>query len=91
MCSQVGDGRSLLSGSAGVAEGGWSGLTAVVVGALLASIFVIPLASIVPFSATAPVLVLIGFLMAGLIEEVDLRHVRGLSGRCRRSASSWTS
>lgn len=68
----VSSNTSYIESSAGVAEGGRTGLTAVVVGVLfLVSIFVTPLASIVPFSATAPVLILIGFLMAGLIREID--------------------
>ncbi len=68
----VSSNTSYIESSAGVAEGGRTGLTAIVVGVLfLVSIFVTPLASIVPFSATAPVLILIGFLMASLIKEID--------------------
>ncbi len=68
----VSSNTSYIESSAGVAEGGRTGLTAVVVGVLfLVSIFVTPLASLIPFSATAPVLILIGFLMAGLIKEID--------------------
>ena len=68
----VSSNTSYIESSAGVAEGGRTGLTAVVVGVLfLASIFVTPLASLVPFSATAPVLILIGFLMAALIKDID--------------------
>ena len=68
----VSSNTSYIESSAGVAEGGRTGLTAVVVGVLfLLSIFVTPLAAVVPFSATAPVLILIGFLMAGLIKEID--------------------
>ena len=68
----VSSNTSYIESSAGVAEGGRTGLTAVVVGVLfLASIFVTPLASLVPFSATAPVLILIGFLMTSLIKDID--------------------
>jgi len=55
-----------------VAEGGRTGLTSVVVGVLfLIAIFLSPLAGIVPNEATAPVLILVGFLMAGLIKGID--------------------
>ena len=68
----VSSNTSYIESSAGVAEGGRTGLTAVVVGVLfLLSIFVTPLATLIPFPATAPVLILIGFLMAGLIKEID--------------------
>jgi len=63
---------SYIESSAGVAEGGRTGLTSVVVGILfLVAIFLSPLAGIVPPQATAPVLILVGFLMAGLIKGID--------------------
>ncbi|HEX9848661.1 MAG TPA: NCS2 family permease, partial [Acidimicrobiia bacterium] len=63
---------SYIESSAGVAEGGRTGLTSVVVGILfLIAIFLSPLALIVPPEATAPVLILVGFLMAGLIKGID--------------------
>jgi AGZA family xanthine/uracil permease-like MFS transporter len=44
----------------------------VVVGVLfLIAIFLSPLAGIVPAQATAPVLILVGFLMASLIKGID--------------------
>jgi AGZA family xanthine/uracil permease-like MFS transporter len=68
----VSSNTSYIESSAGVAEGGRTGLTSVVVGVLfLAAIFVSPLAAVVPFQATAPVLILVGFLMAGLIKGID--------------------
>ncbi len=68
----VSSNTSYIESSAGVAEGGRTGLTSIVVGVLfLASVFVTPLADLVPQAATAPVLILIGFLMAGLIKEID--------------------
>ncbi|MGH3651069.1 MAG: NCS2 family permease, partial [Acidimicrobiia bacterium] len=64
----VSSNTSYIESSAGVAEGGRTGLTSVVVGILfLIAIFLSPLALIVPPQATAPVLILVGFLMAGLI------------------------
>lgn len=68
----VSSNTSYIESSAGVAEGGRTGLTSVVVGVLfLIAIFLSPLAGIVPAQATAPVLILVGFLMAGLIKGID--------------------
>ena len=68
----VSSNTSYIESSAGVAEGGRTGLTSVVVGILfLIAIFLSPLAGIVPPQATAPVLILVGFLMAGLIKGID--------------------
>jgi AGZA family xanthine/uracil permease-like MFS transporter len=68
----VSSNTSYIESSAGVAEGGRTGLTSVVVGVLfLIAIFLSPLAGIVPAQATAPVLILVGFLMAGLIRGID--------------------
>jgi AGZA family xanthine/uracil permease-like MFS transporter len=68
----VSSNTSYIESSAGVAEGGRTGLTSVVVGVLfLIAIFVSPLAGIVPQQATAPVLILVGFLMAGLLKGID--------------------
>jgi AGZA family xanthine/uracil permease-like MFS transporter len=68
----VSSNTSYIESSAGVAEGGRTGLTSVVVGVLfLIAIFLSPLAGIVPAQATAPVLILVGFLMASLIKGID--------------------
>lgn len=68
----VSSNTSYIESSAGVAEGGRTGLTSVVVGVLfLFAIFLSPLAGIVPEEATAPVLILVGFLMTGLIKGID--------------------
>jgi AGZA family xanthine/uracil permease-like MFS transporter len=68
----VSSNTSYIESSAGVAEGGRTGLTSVVVGVLfIIAIFLAPLAGIVPPQATAPVLILVGFLMAGLIKGID--------------------
>ncbi len=57
-----------------MAEGGRTGLTSVVVGILfLAAILLSPLAAIIPTQATAPALVLVGFLMFTQIGEIDAR------------------
>jgi AGZA family xanthine/uracil permease-like MFS transporter len=63
---------SYIESAAGVAEGGRTGLTSVVTGILfLLAVFVTPLAGMVPFTATAPVLILVGYLMATLIKDID--------------------
>jgi AGZA family xanthine/uracil permease-like MFS transporter len=63
---------SYIESAAGVAEGGRTGLTAVVVGLLfLVMVFLSPLVELVPFSATAPVLIVVGYLMATLIKDID--------------------
>jgi len=72
----VSSNTSYIESAAGVAEGGRTGLTAVVVGALfLVAIFLSPLASLIPTQATAPVLILIGFLMAGLIKGINFEDI----------------
>ena len=63
---------SYIESAAGVAEGGRTGLTAVVVGILfLFMILLSPLVALVPFQATAPVLILVGFLMCSIIKDID--------------------
>jgi adenine/guanine/hypoxanthine permease len=61
-----------IESAAGIAEGGRTGLTAVVVGVLfLLSVFFSPLAEIIPLEAAAPALVLVGFLMITHVREID--------------------
>lgn len=65
-----------IESAAGVAEGGRTGFTAVVVGVLfLVSIILAPLALIVPSQATAPVLIVVGFLMFTLIKDINVADV----------------
>ena len=72
----VSSNTSYIESAAGVAEGGRTGLTAVVVGVLfLVAILVTPLAPLIPFVATGPVLVLVGYLMATLIKDIDFTNV----------------
>ena len=67
---------SYIESAAGVAEGGRTGLTSVVVGLLFfVAILLSPLVAFVPFSATAPVLVVVGYLMATLIKDIDFSDV----------------
>lgn len=58
--------------SAGIAEGGRTGLSAVTTGVLfLLSLFLAPLALTVPGAATAPALVIVGVLMMSAIMGID--------------------
>ena len=60
-----------IESASGIADGGRTGLTAVVVGALFGlSIFFSPLAEIVPLQAAAPALVMVGFLMLSAVREI---------------------
>ena len=60
-----------IESASGIAEGGRTGLTAVVVGGLfLLSIFLSPLANIIPLQAAAPALVIVGFLMMSHVREI---------------------
>jgi AGZA family xanthine/uracil permease-like MFS transporter len=72
----VSSNTSYIESSAGVAEGGRTGLTSVVVGLLfLVSIFLSPLAVLVSGPVTAAVLILIGFLMVGFIRDIDFGNI----------------
>ena len=72
----VSSNTSYIESAAGVAEGGRTGLTAVVVGMLfLLAILVTPLAPLIPFVATGPVLVLVGYLMATMLKDIDFVNV----------------
>ncbi len=67
---------SYIESAAGVAEGGRTGFASVVTGVLfLLAIFLTPLATLVPYAATAPVLVVVGFLMVGLIKDIDFSDI----------------
>ena len=63
---------SYIESAAGVAAGGRTGLTAVVVGLLFLVTFLFaPLVQAIPAAATAPALVLVGAMMLGAVAEVD--------------------
>jgi AGZA family xanthine/uracil permease-like MFS transporter len=60
-----------IESASGVGEGGRTGLTAVVVGLLfLVALFFAPLVSIVPPQATAPALIVVGFLMLAHVRDI---------------------
>jgi AGZA family xanthine/uracil permease-like MFS transporter len=65
-----------IEAASGIAAGARTGLASVVTGALfLVAMFVGPLASIVPAEATASALVVVGFLMAQMLRELDWSDV----------------
>jgi AGZA family xanthine/uracil permease-like MFS transporter len=67
---------SYIESAAGVAEGGRTGFTSVVTGLLfLAAILLTPLAVLVPYVATGPVLVFVGFLMISLVKDIDFADI----------------
>ncbi len=67
---------SYIESAAGVAEGGRTGFTSVVTGLLfLAAILLTPLAVLVPYVATGPVLVFVGFLMISLVKDIDFTDI----------------
>jgi AGZA family xanthine/uracil permease-like MFS transporter len=60
-----------IESAAGVAEGGRTGLVAVVAGALfLVAMWFSPLASVIPAQATAPALVIVGFYMMTVARDI---------------------
>ena len=67
---------SYVESAAGVAEGARTGLHTVVVGLLFATaLFLTPVFSIVPPAATAPALIVVGFLMCQQIARIDFHDL----------------
>ncbi|MCX6555926.1 MAG: NCS2 family permease, partial [Candidatus Aminicenantes bacterium] len=67
-CSSV---TTYVESAAGVAEGGRTGLTSVVTGSLfLLAVFFTPIVAIVPSYATAPALILVGFLLISGVRSI---------------------
>lgn len=63
---------SYIESASGVAVGGRTGLTSVVVGILfLCTLFFAPIVQAIPSIATAPALILVGALMMGALTEVE--------------------
>lgn len=63
---------SYIESAAGVADGGRTGLTAVVTGLLyIVSLFFAPLFLLVPAQATAPVLIIVGVFMMSEVTHID--------------------
>ncbi len=74
--SGVSSNTTYIESAAGVADGGRTGMTSVTTGVLfLAAILLSPIALIVPSAATAPALVLVGYLMFTLIKDIPVADV----------------
>jgi AGZA family xanthine/uracil permease-like MFS transporter len=72
----VSSNTTYIESAAGVAEGGRTGFTSIVVGILfLFAIFLAPLASIIPTQATSPALVIVGYLMFTQLKGIELDNV----------------
>jgi AGZA family xanthine/uracil permease-like MFS transporter len=70
---------TFIESAAGVSEGGRTGFTAVVVGMLfLVAIFFAPVIAIVPQQATAPALVIVGYLMFTIAREIEWGEIDDL-------------
>lgn len=68
---------SYIESAAGIAQGGRTGLTAVVTGILfLASMLFVPLAGIVPNYATAPALIMVGLFMTRQMRLIDFSDMQ---------------
>lgn len=68
-CSSV---TTYVESAAGVGEGGRTGLTAVVTAILFfLAVFFWPVISIVPPAATAPALIVVGFLMMTVVKDIE--------------------
>lgn len=65
---------SYVESASGIAEGGRTGMTAVVTGTLfLLGLFFIPIIGIVPAYATAPALIVVGVLMLGQVQKINFK------------------
>ncbi len=65
-----------IESAAGVSSGARTGLASLVTGVLfLLSMFLWPWATAVPGEATAPALIIVGFLMAGIATKIDLGSI----------------
>ena len=61
-----------IESTAGISEGGRTGFTSVVTGLLFfLTLFLAPLAGLVPAEATAPALIIVGVLMVGAVAKID--------------------
>ena len=65
---------SYIESAAGVGEGGKTGFTSVVTGLLfLVGVVAAPLVTLIPFEASGPVLILVGFLLFTQVNQIDVR------------------
>ncbi len=72
----VSSNTTYIESAAGVAEGGRTGFTSIVTGVLfLLAILLAPIAGIIPGVATAPALVLVGYLMFTQVKGIDVTEL----------------
>jgi AGZA family xanthine/uracil permease-like MFS transporter len=65
-----------IESAAGVSAGARTGLASVVTGILfLLAMFIAPVVGVIPPEATAPALVIVGFLMAGIASKIDFSDI----------------
>ncbi len=68
-CSSI---TTYIESASGVGEGGRTGLTSIITAVLfILFIFFTPVIQIVPFYATAPALIIVGFLMLTIVKSID--------------------
>jgi len=73
----VSSNTSYIESASGVGDGARTGLASVVTGAaFLVAVFLSPLASLVPFEAATPVLVLVGLMMLASAVDIDWKDYR---------------
>jgi AGZA family xanthine/uracil permease-like MFS transporter len=69
----VSSNTTYIESAAGVADGGRTGFASVITGILfLLAIFLSPIAGLIPTQATAPALVLVGYLMFTLVRDINV-------------------
>jgi len=69
--SSASSATTYIESAAGVSQGGRTGFASVVTGILfLLALFFSPLIAVVPAQATAPALIIVGFLMFGVVKEI---------------------
>jgi AGZA family xanthine/uracil permease-like MFS transporter len=72
----VSSNTTYIESAAGVADGGRTGFASVVTGVLfLLAIILSPIAGLIPAQATAPALVLVGYLMFTLVKDIHVNDI----------------
>jgi AGZA family xanthine/uracil permease-like MFS transporter len=72
----VSSNTTYIESAAGVADGGRTGFASVVTGILfLLAVFLSPIAGFIPSQATAPALVLVGYLMFTLVKDIPVGDI----------------
>ena len=75
-CTGTSTVTTFIESASGVEAGGRTGLTSLVTGVLfLASMFIAPIAGIIPAPATSAALIYVGVLMLGSLKEVDYNDI----------------